>query len=276
MYTALLISAFLMGFLGSPHCLGMCGGIVSAFGMSMPDVKQKKWWVLCYHMGRLLSYSLLGFAAGLVGLQLIAPFVSNAGARLILAAAMALAGLLMLGLPILNALERLGLGLWQKLAPIRKRLFPLDSTPKSFGAGILWGFLPCGMVYGALGAAVGIGIGGNQNALHSALFMLCFGIGTMPMLLGAHSILTIIERFSSQKIMRKFSGACMLGFGVFIFAMPLLHSHHSHGHEHHHVNNHANNHTQPQNPSSTPKATTSTDDTDNNAFIDDPMWCHGF
>ena len=75
MTTALLIAALFMGFFGSPHCLGMCGGLVTAFSLSMKDVSpaKRRALVFTYHFGRLSSYALLGLLAGFIA-EGLAPY----------------------------------------------------------------------------------------------------------------------------------------------------------------------------------------------------------
>lgn len=148
---ALFLAAFSMGLFGSPHCLGMCGGIVTAFGLSMQHVSdsKKNGLILTYHLGRLISYSLLGLIASLVGVAIFQSIMSNSAPRIVLGAVLVLIGLAMLGLPLFNQLEKVGMRFWQSLAPIRKKVFPIDSFGKALFAGLLWGFLPCGLVYGA-------------------------------------------------------------------------------------------------------------------------------
>lgn len=239
---ALLLSALAMGFFGSPHCLGMCGGIVTAFGLSMQKVSptKKRWLISAYHLGRLSSYMALGALAYIVGATLLAPFlVGNGLPRLILGIALAFCGLLMLGLPILSYIERLGLRLWQRLAPLRSRLFPLDSTAKAYSAGLLWGLLPCGMVYGALMVAVGAGTGiENPNILTGMAFMFVFGLGTLPMLLATQSTVGFLQRHIKRFSLRKLSGAVLLLSGMAVAASPLMHTLGGHSNHAHPNNSH--------------------------------------
>ena len=162
---ALFLAAFSMGLFGSPHCLGMCGGIVTAFGLSMQHVSdsKKNGLILTYHLGRLISYSLLGLIAGFVGVAIFQSIMSNSAPRIVLGAVLVLIGLAMLGLPLFNQLEKFGMRFWQSLAPIRKKVFPIDSFGKALFAGLLWGFLPCGLVYGALMMAIA---GNNLSLIH--------------------------------------------------------------------------------------------------------------
>ena len=141
---ALFLAAFSMGLFGSPHCLGMCGGIVTAFGLSMQHVSdsKKNGLILTYHLGRLISYSLLGLIASVVGVAIFQSIMSNSAPRIVLGVVLVLIGLAMLGLPLFNQLEKVGMRFWQSLAPLRKKVFPIDSFGKALFAGLLWGFLP--------------------------------------------------------------------------------------------------------------------------------------
>lgn len=247
-----------MGLLGSPHCLGMCGGIVSAFGISMQGQSKSRqmWLVASYHIGRLISYMILGVVASLLGATLLAPFMThNSLPRILLGGAIIFASLLMLGLPVLKNIEKLGLGLWTKLSPLRAKLFPLTTTPKALGAGLLWGFLPCGLVYGAIGVAISMGTtGGTQadvgaNVVKGMLFMLAFGVGTLPMLLATQTVVGTLQKLISKFSLRQASGVLMLLSGLFVAIPAVMHSHHHHNHhahahahvEHqHHDGGHAN------------------------------------
>lgn len=247
MSMVLLAPAVLMGLLGSPHCLGMCGGIVTAFGISIGGLSAQKRAVLigAYHVGRLMSYVGLGVLAGAFGHTLLAPFLTdNALPRIILGLSLVFASLLMLGVPFLNRLEKVGLGLWQALAPIRQKVLPMDNIPKALMAGLLWGLLPCGLVYGALVMAVSVSATGG-NVGFGALFMLAFGVGTLPMLVLTGTALSWLQSKIKAFNVRKFSGALMLASGLFVMLSPsvmhLMHGHHHAHHDHapaHHTEHH--------------------------------------
>lgn len=247
MTASLLIAALAMGFFGSPHCLGMCGGIVAAFGISMKNLTpaKRKTLIATYHLGRLLSYMALGVLATIVGSTVIAPFLTNnALPRILLGGALIFAALLMLGVPFLTRLEKLGLGLWNKLAPVRQKVLPIDSIPKALGAGILWGLLPCGLVYGALVMAVSVSAA-QISPLSGSAFMLFFGLGTLPMLIATDTMIVWLQKTVSKFNLRKFSGALMLISGLAVALSPTVmhmmhrhgshdfHGHHAHGHIHH-------------------------------------------
>lgn len=245
MSIVLLAPALAMGFLGSPHCMGMCGGIVTAFGISMKNLSPQKRGMLIatYHTGRLMSYMALGLIATIFGETVLAPFMTgNALPRIVLGLAIVFASLLMLGLPFLNHLEKMGLGLWNRLATIRQKVLPMDSLPKALGAGLLWGLLPCGLVYGALVMAMSVAATGHEPIM-GVLFMLAFGLGTLPMLIMTGATLSWLQQKVKTFNLRKFSGAVMLISGLFVMLSPtvmhLMHGHHHGGHAHH---NHEHSH----------------------------------
>lgn len=233
---ALFLAAFMMGLLGSPHCLGMCGGIVSAFSLSMQQASasKKALMVLLYHLGRLLSYMLLGLLVGFIGAQVFQHVMSNQAPRYVMGFALVLIGAAMLGLPWLNWLERLGLSLWQRMQPLRKRVLPMNSAPKALGAGLLWGFLPCGLVYGALLLAVSA-----NSPVNAAVIMLGFGLGTMPMLLMTAGATEVLQGKIKRFKLRSINGVILILSGLAIALIPAMmkqmHGNHhgSHGHESH-------------------------------------------
>lgn len=237
MSTPLLIAAFAMGFFGSPHCLGMCGGLVTAFGLSMQEVSplKKRGLIATYHFGRLISYSILGVIAGLIGTSVLAPLLmGNASPRILLGLVLVFIGLSMLGLPFLSKLEKVGMGVWRKLSPLRQKVFPLNTFPRALAAGLLWGFLPCGLVYGALLMAV---VGNDIST--GALLMFVFGLGTVPMLVATQATVGWLHKQISRYKLRQLNGIIMVLSGLAVIAVPMAmqslggHTHHgehvSHG-----------------------------------------------
>ncbi|WNP28363.1 sulfite exporter TauE/SafE family protein [Moraxella sp. DOX410] len=222
---ALFLAAFSMGLFGSPHCLGMCGGIVTAFGLSMQHVSdsKKNGLILTYHLGRLISYSLLGLIASVIGVAIFQSIMSNSAPRIVLGAVLVLIGLAMFGLPLFNQLEKVGMRFWQSLAPLRKKVFPIDSFGKALFAGLLWGFLPCGLVYGALMMS----IAGNDIATGAAL-MFVFGLGTMPMLIATQKTVGMLQSSIKHFRLRQINGVIMMLSGLAVIFIPMM-MHHNHG-----------------------------------------------
>jgi hypothetical protein len=220
MTTALLVAALLMGFFGSPHCLGMCGGLVTAFGLSMKDVSpaKRRALVATYHLGRLTSYALLGLVAGLIGTTVLEPLMKgNSTPRILLGLVLVFVGVTMLGAPFLTKLERFGMRFWQYLSPLRQKVFPLTTFPRALTAGLLWGFLPCGLVYGALLIAIVA-----HNPLSGAALMFVFGLGTVPMLVATHETVGWLRDKIGRFRLRQLNGAIMVLSGLAVVFIPLV------------------------------------------------------
>ncbi|QOD11737.1 sulfite exporter TauE/SafE family protein [Psychrobacter sp. 28M-43] len=233
MTIALLVAALLMGFFGSPHCLGMCGGLVTAFGLSMKDVSpaKRRALVATYHLGRLTSYALLGLIAGLIGITVLKPLMmGNSTPRILLGLVLVFVGVTMLGAPFLTKLERFGMRFWQYLSPLRQKVFPLNTFPRALTAGLLWGFLPCGLVYGALLIAVVA-----HNPLSGAALMFVFGLGTIPMLVATHETVGWLRDKIGRFRLRQLNGAVMVisGLAVAVVPMVMANMHGSHGEMNH-------------------------------------------
>lgn len=220
MTTALLVAALLMGFFGSPHCLGMCGGLVTAFGLSMKDASpaKRRGLVATYHLGRLLSYAFLGLMAGLIGTTVLEPLmIGNSMPRILLGLVLVLVGVTMLGAPFLTKLERFGMRFWQFLGPLRQKVFPLTTFPRALTAGLLWGFLPCGLVYGALLIAVVA-----HNPLGGAALMFVFGLGTVPMLVATHETVNWMRDKIGRFRLRQLNGVVMVLSGMAVVFVPMI------------------------------------------------------
>lgn len=217
-----LLPVLLVGLAGSVHCVGMCGGVVSAFSTQPRTVSRihlvrrrasSVERVLAYNAGRIASYSVAGALAGSVG----------GGARLLAQVASAqmvmywLANLMLaaLGLYLMDAwrgvlrIEQGGQFLWRRLQPLTARLQPLDSPIKLLALGGVWGFLPCGMVYSVLATAMLSG-----SAARGASVMLAFGLGTLPMLLALGVAGARLRTALQGATVRRIAGAIVLGFAL--------------------------------------------------------------
>lgn len=205
------LALFLVGLLGGTHCVGMCGGIVGALSMGAPG----RWSMhLAYNAGRILSYGLAGAIAGAVGAaslgldgQVPVRLVLYLVANLMLIAL----GLYLLGVTqALAFTERTGQLLWQRLQPMTRRFLPARSVAQAFPLGMLWGWLPCGLVYSALATALSSG-----SATRGGLAMLAFGLGTLPNLLLAGIVLARLNEFVRRPAVRIAAGLLVLGFGLY-------------------------------------------------------------
>jgi len=208
------ISVFLIGLLGGTHCVVMCGGIVSAITVNLP-AQSKAWQLhLGYNAGRILSYVLAGAFMGSIGsLALLFKDLLPVQMGLYIAANVMLValGLYLMGLKqSLSFLEKLGQRGWRRIQPYTQRFLPARTFSQALSLGALWGWLPCGMVYSVLAAALLAG-----NATRGAALMLAFGLGTLPNLLLVGLVLKRLQEFVRAKSVRLAAGLLVAGFGVF-------------------------------------------------------------
>ena len=208
------IAVFLIGLLGGTHCLAMCGGIVAALTVQLPGKKTAWPLQLAYNLGRISSYTLAGAAFGMLGsIGLLLNDLLPVQLALYVAANLMLVALGLYLTGVTKALafsERIGGLLWARIQPLTRRFLPARSVGQAFPLGLLWGFLPCGMVYSALTLALLAG-----SAARGAGLMLAFGLGTLPNLLLAGLLLKRLRGLTRAKSVRLFSGLLVLGFGIF-------------------------------------------------------------
>lgn len=214
---------FLSGFLGGGHCIGMCGGLVSA--MSLHRAQDLNYWIslLCYNIGRITSYVVIGALLGGFAQALLLPSPQSFRVWLTILANLFIItmGLYITGLASINqALERLGTPFWRQLQPYLTRLFPITTFRAALIAGALWGWLPCGLVYTASLSALATG-----KALDGALVMLAFGLGTLPNLLLMGFFAEQLKYLLQKQWLRLIIGLTiiLIGFGqLFMNLKPLL------------------------------------------------------
>jgi len=177
-----LLTLFLLGFFGGGHCVGMCGGLSSAFALQLPPGLNRAGLIVLLNLGRISSYAFIGLlvgAIGQIGISLDQTRWLQNGLYLSANLLLLFLGLYLAGISSLaTRIESIGRPVWKRLNPLLNRLLPIQSVPACFGVGMLWGWLPCGMVYSASLYALGSG-----KAVDGALMMLAFGLGTLPNLL---------------------------------------------------------------------------------------------
>ena len=228
-------SAFLLGLFSTIHCVGMCGGIIGALSLSLPaDIRNNKarmlMFITTYNTGRILSYSFAGLVAGAIGTGVLASAGFDQGhavLRAIGVAMMVAIGLYLAGwLPQLAIVEKIGVPVWKKLEPIGRKLLPVASLPKALAYGLIWGWLPCGLVYFVLLWALTAG-----NAVEGAFTMLAFGLGTMPTLLTTGFMTSWLTRFARSSRARQVVGLLIIAMAVGSLYLPM--GDHLPGHHHH-------------------------------------------
>ena len=208
-----ILSVFLVGWLGGVHCVGMCGGIVTALSFATPNAKPSMAMLFAYNSGRLLSYALAGAIAGAVGAStlLLHDFLPVSRSLYIFANIILIfLGLYLAGLSrAVLVLESLGGRIWKSLQPLMKRLMPVRNVTQAILVGMIWGWLPCGLVYSVLISALASG-----NAAHGALLMLAFGLGTLPNLLAMGLFAKQLQAWTRRRLVRLSAGLMVAGFGV--------------------------------------------------------------
>lgn len=243
-----LIPVFMIGLLGSVHCVGMCGGIVGAFSTVQPTrrfpvavvthrggaamrqvgvtgpgamdgvamhagVLKEFLRSALFNFGRIGSYAIAGaIAGGMVG-----------GARTLSGVAgLQLGGywlanlmLVALGLYLMDAwrglarIEACGQYVWRRIQPLMRHALPADRPLKMLALGSLWGWLPCGMVYSVLLTA---SLSGSASG--GAAVMLAFGMGTLPMLMAMGLVGARLQQWMQRRPVRVICGSVVLGFGL--------------------------------------------------------------
>ncbi len=233
-----LPAAIAMGFLGSPHCLGMCGGIAGALDPALAAPRHALGAAgrhALLSLGRIGTYTLLGAAAGALGFAAGEVVGVQGGIWLRIAFGLAM---VLVGLHVaawwngLAALEAAGGSIWRRVVPLVRSVTPADRIWKVLALGALWGWLPCGLVYAALAGAIGTGSG-----LAGATFMAGFGLGTLPMLVATGVFADRLRRISNRASTRRAAGALLVAFGLWTVGSALLalaggspegHAHHAH------------------------------------------------
>lgn len=232
--TATLTSAFILGLFTTLHCVGMCGGIIGALSLGLPaEIRENKtkllFFVGTYNLGRIISYALAGLMAGALGSGALASagfeqghlLLKYLGLSMMIAVALYLSG----WLPQLTQVEKIGLPLWKKLEPIGRRLMPVSNPFKALLYGLVWGWLPCGMVYFVLIWALSAG-----NAIQGALLMLAFGLGTLPTLLAAGFMASKLMQFARNPKVRSLAGLLIFCMAIGSLFIPVEHqTHGTHG-----------------------------------------------
>lgn len=216
---SLYISAFVMGLLGGTHCAGMCGGIVSGLTLGISRDNRDNsatlsLYLLAYNSGRILSYIIAGIIISSIG-NIADSIGGGMEVRkiltLIASVVMILLGLYLTGwwTVAIIKIEQAGAVLWRTIEPFAKKFIPIRSTRQAVIAGMLWGWLPCGLVYTALLWAMSA-----DTALQGGVIMASFGIGTLPALLGIGYFSNRVIIHLQKQWVRTMAGIMVAGLGI--------------------------------------------------------------
>lgn len=231
MHELALGTALLAGMMGSMHCVAMCGGLTTALGALLGG--GPRWRPLVYQSGRIASYAIGGSLAGAAGAVAGAGFETSHWGEVLRVGTAFLIVLIGLKLALgngsqarwLRVPERWGARLWRRVSPSLSARLPKRPVLRAFALGMLWGWLPCGLVYSVLLVAA---FSGTASA--GAATMVAFGLGTLPALLGLSYLST---RWLHQGgTLARILGAVVVACGLWTAAMPIavLTGAHQHGH----------------------------------------------
>ncbi|MGE5522567.1 MAG: sulfite exporter TauE/SafE family protein [Rhodospirillaceae bacterium] len=194
-------AAFLAGLAGGVHCAAMCGPIAAACATQSGSAGLRWRRALAYNAGRIASYTFAGLAVGAVGQEALALRPGAAAQQIALVAAgasMLLVALYFSGVTVVaRGMESAGALVWKHVQPWSRRFLPADTAGKAFGLGTLWGWLPCGMVYGMLLTAAATG-----DAAEGGLVMLSFGLGTLPNMLAVGMLANGVRTYTRRPAVR--------------------------------------------------------------------------
>lgn len=208
-------AAFVIGLMGSTHCLGMCGGISASLSMALPVGRgfrlRQLTLLMAFNGGRITSYVIIATLIAWLSLSATSTWSSLGPLLRTLAGVL----LILMGLSMgqwwngIRHVERAGAPVWRRLQPLTGKLLPVRNPVQALFLGSLWGWLPCGLVYSTLGWAA------LQPTLPAAAgTMLFFGLGTLPSMLGTGLAATWIQALRTNRWFRQIAGALMVGFGV--------------------------------------------------------------
>ena len=242
-----LLTAFLVGFLGSGHCFGMCGGIAAGLG-SLPaqsdgrtGARPRAISAFLFNFGRIVSYACLGLVSAWIlagaGKVLNVPQWSML-LRFLTALMIFLIGVQFLfNWQTLGIIERGGARIWKHILPLAIRASKLPGGSGRLLLGLCWGLLPCGLVYSVLLTASAAG-----SAVSGALVMFAFGAGTLPSMLGMSLAAPALAALLSDKWTKKLMGAALIFLAVLSVTLMVIRMQgkNEHYHDHGSMGNAAN------------------------------------
>ncbi|VXA94288.1 sulfite exporter TauE/SafE family protein [Maribacter litoralis] len=192
----MLVSALILGLMGSLHCVGMCGPIAFMLPVDRTNNYKKFGQIFIYHFGRLLAYGIIGLVFGLLGKGL-----SIFGIQQKLSIVIGIIMILVVLIPYKTFNKyNLSKPIYKIISKVKNQLGKelKKKSPDTFlTIGFLNGFLPCGLVYMALFGSIAMG-----DALQGSLYMMLFGVGTLPLMTAAIYFSNLLKGGIRQKVQR--------------------------------------------------------------------------
>ncbi|MBF0339631.1 MAG: sulfite exporter TauE/SafE family protein [Magnetococcales bacterium] len=217
------------------HCLGMCGGIVGAMSYHVSfghDGQRRPTWpfLLAANLGRLISYALAGALVSISGQTLFSTLSPEYGHTLL----QGVAGLILVGnglfligrFPEMHRIEQWGAHLWRLLEPFARRFMTPRTPWQALLFGMVWGWFPCSLVYGAL-----LWSSGSCSGPSGAAVMLLFGLGTLPVMLSAGWLAGALVRFGGLSRFGRVTALLLLAIGILNLFLLGWKVHNPHLHE---------------------------------------------
>ncbi|NOQ82275.1 MAG: sulfite exporter TauE/SafE family protein [Methylophaga sp.] len=209
-----ILIAFVIGLFSSLHCVSMCGSIIGTLSFSLkPEIRSNKakmaTFIFSYNLGRIFSYMLAGLIIGLIESIVTMPLGEEHGhqiLKILSALIITGAGFYIAGwFPTFAYIEKTGSRFWKTIEPYGRKLIPVATLNQAFLFGMVWGWIPCGLVYTALALAATSG-----DIVTSALSMLAFGLGTLPAVMGTGLVSSFISRISSLRTTKQVIGMLLV------------------------------------------------------------------
>jgi len=218
------ISAFIMGLFSSAHCFGMCGGISAAFGIStaLQSPIQRLSRLFAYNAGRITCYVALGIVFGYFSEFLSEQF------RALMLPLRVLAGVMLIAMACylaqwwmgITVFERAGQKIWKQVQPFSLKLKPAQGLHQAYAFGLLWGLLPCGLVYSML-----VWVSASGRMTTAALLMFGFGLGTLPAMVATGYGSARLQAVLQNRITRQASAILLLLYGLWTVFSAFGHGH---------------------------------------------------
>ena len=205
------LTALIIGFLGSFHCVAMCGPIALALSGGNENTVKYVTGRLIYNCGRIVTYMFIGAIAGLAGHTLmLAGFQKSVSVGIGLL--MILSVIIIYYLPGKTTTFPLSIQVNKFLKKIFSKVLQKRNAASLFAAGLANGILPCGFVYLAMAGAAT-----TQDAAHGALYMFLFGAGTLPAMM-AVAAFGKIAGVKARNFLVKAAPVMMIVLGIYFVA----------------------------------------------------------
>jgi sulfite exporter TauE/SafE len=211
-----VVAAFLAGLSGGVHCAAMCGPLIGIACGPCPRGRERSWLAqsLAYNGGRIASYVTAGALAASLGAGFLAlrgvPSTRHA-VLIVMSSSLILMAAYVAGLtPFVRAVERAGALAWRRIGPHARGFLPVNTPARAFGLGVVFGWLPCGLVYVTLVAALA-----TADPWQGGLIMAAFGLGTLPNVLAIAAWFKAVSAFARKPGARAVLALAIAALGVF-------------------------------------------------------------